>query len=153
MNRRAFLQALGTARGTAEFIRSLSPTGAWNDGPSFHLRGCCMTFQFVGWDRNTGHRECSGERRGRSAASSVLEVGTFALERDLTDAGYRADKGIQWFSSVRMFSTRRPSKIGFLKKRSSSKRSPTIRLPKVMIENCICSELSRLKLRPISRSG
>jgi hypothetical protein len=25
--------------------------------------------------------------------------------------------------------------------------------PKVMIENCICSELSRLKLRRISRSG
>ena len=39
VNRRAFLQALGTARGTAEFIRSLSPTGAWNDGPSFHPRG------------------------------------------------------------------------------------------------------------------
>ena len=33
VNRRAFRQALGTARGTAEFIRSLSPTGAWNDWP------------------------------------------------------------------------------------------------------------------------
>ena len=34
--------------GHREFIRNLSPTGAWNDGPSFHPRGCCMTFQLVG---------------------------------------------------------------------------------------------------------
>jgi hypothetical protein len=28
-------------KGHREFIRNLSPTGAWNDGPSFHPRGYC----------------------------------------------------------------------------------------------------------------